>query len=471
MSTIISTPCGQVQGTACQWQGVTAYKGIRYATAGRWEYPVQVTHWDGIYDATAYGACSYQPRAFYNEEDVPEKAFYFNEFRRGETYSYSEDCLFLNIWTPEDAAPASMLPVLVYIHGGGFTGGCGHEKHFDGPIWPTKGVIGVTINYRLGPIGFACLPELAEEAGHTGNYGLYDQMTALKWVQDNIASFGGDPSKVTIMGQSAGAMSVQQLCLSPLTEGLMSKAVMSSGGGVSKMMSARPAADNYDFWHAVMEDTGCGTLAEFRALPIEKLFASWQKLKATDRKYAMVCAPCMDGVFLTESGIDTVSAGKQRNIPYLIGTTSHDVMPPFLFQMAKNWCRTQAAQGRKPAYAWFFDRRLPGDDNGAWHSSDLWYWFGTLSNGWRPFTDKDRALSEQMTDYLTNFVKTGNPNTGVPAFADGDSSKAAKMLPEWKPFSASQKKVLRLGEGETRMGSVSMPKLVYTMLTNKAAGE
>lgn len=471
MSTIISTPCGQVQGTACQWQGVTAYKGIRYATAGRWEYPVQVTHWDGIYDATAYGACSYQPRAFYNEEDVPEKAFYFNEFRRGETYSYSEDCLFLNIWTPEDAAPASMLPVLVYIHGGGFTGGCGHEKHFDGPIWPAKGVIGVTINYRLGPIGFACLPELAEEAGHTGNYGLYDQMTALKWVHDNIASFGGDPSKVTIMGQSAGAMSVQQLCLSPLAEGLMSKAVMSSGGGVSKMLRATPAADNYDFWHAVMEDTGCRTLAEFRALPIEKLFASWQKLKAADRKYAMVCAPCMDGVFLTENGIDTVAAGGQRNIPYLIGTTSHDVMPPFLFQMAKSWCRTQAAQGRKPAYAWFFDRRLPGDDNGAWHSSDLWYWFGTLSNGWRPFTDKDRALSEQMTDYLTNFVKTGNPNTGVPAFADGDSSKAAKMLPEWKPFSASQKKVLRLGEGETRMGSVSMPKLVYTMLTNKAAGE
>lgn len=265
-----------------------AYKGIRYATAGRWEYPVQVTHWDGVYDATQYRDCSYQPRAFYNEEEVPEKAFYFNEFRRGETYTYSEDCLFLNIWTPEGADENSKLPVLVYIHGGGYTGGCGHEKHFDGPIWPTKGVIAVTLNYHLGPIGFACLPELAEESGHTGNYGLYDQMTAIQWVRDNIEAFGGDPKQITIMGQSAGAMSVQQHCLSPLTDGLFSKAVMSSGGGVHKMMSVAPAESRYDFWHAVMEDCGCKTLEEFRALPIDKLFASWQKIKKTDRKYGML---------------------------------------------------------------------------------------------------------------------------------------------------------------------------------------
>ena len=152
-----TTPCGQIAGCGCQWPGVAAYKGIRYATAGRWEYPRPVTHWDGVYQATAYGAACFQPRSFYDEAQVPEKAFYYHEFREGEHYDYSEDCLFLNIWTPENAAPGAKLPVLFYIHGGGFTGGCGNEKHFDGPAWPTKGVVAVTINYRLGPLGFACL--------------------------------------------------------------------------------------------------------------------------------------------------------------------------------------------------------------------------------------------------------------------------------------------------------------------------
>ena len=134
MDYIVNTPCGSVQGCPGRVPGTAAYKGIRYATAGRWEYPKQVTGWVGVYDATQYGNCSYQPRAFYNEEDVPEKAFYYNEFRKGETYTYSEDCLFLNVFTPDTAKPGDKLPVLVYIHGGGFTGGCGHEKHFDGPV-------------------------------------------------------------------------------------------------------------------------------------------------------------------------------------------------------------------------------------------------------------------------------------------------------------------------------------------------
>ena len=275
----IDTPCGPIQGTGCQWPGVAAFKGIRYATAGRWEYPQPVTRWEGVYDATQYGNCSYQPRAFYDEEQMPEKAFYYNEFRRGEAYTYSEDCLFLNVWTPETAEPDSKLPVLVYIHGGGFTGGCGHEKHFDGPVWPTQGVIGVTINYRLGPMGFVCLPQLAAEAGHTGNYGLFDQVAALQWVRANIAAFGGDPDNVTIMGQSAGAMSVQQLCLSPLTEGLFHKAVMSSGGGVSKLMSPGAPDKNYDFWRAVMLKAGCASLAEFRILPPQQLFEAWTAAK------------------------------------------------------------------------------------------------------------------------------------------------------------------------------------------------
>ena len=252
MEKIISTPCGEIKGTVSD--GTINFKGIRYATSKRWTYPEIVTQWDGTYDATAYKNCSYQPRAFYNEEENPGKIFYYNEFRKGETYTYDEDCLFLNIRTPEDATPDSKLPVLVYIHGGGFTGGCGHEKHFDGPVWAKKGVIAVTINYRLGPMGFACLPDLKEEAGHTGNYGLYDQITAIKWVKNNIVAFGGDGDKITIMGQSAGAMSVQHLCQSDYTDGLFRSAVMSSGVGMGSFMTGTPEK-KYDFWKEGMKTT------------------------------------------------------------------------------------------------------------------------------------------------------------------------------------------------------------------------
>ena len=451
MDYIVNTPCGSLQGCPGRVPGTAAYKGIRYATAGRWEYPRQITSWEGVYDATQYGNCSYQPRAFYNEEDVLEKVFYYHEFRKGETYTYSEDCLFLNVFTPDTAKPGDNLPVLVYIHGGGFTGGCGHEKHFDGPVWPAKGIIGVTLNYRLGPMGFLCLPELKQEAGFTGNYGLYDQLTAIRWVRDNIAAFGGNPDNITIMGQSAGAMSVQQHVLSPLSDGLISKAIMSSGGGVSRMMPISGPETSYDFWHAVMERTGCKNLADFRALEPEKLFAAWQTAKKELKGGR--CSPCLDGRFVIGTGTDLLAEGKVREIPYMAGSTSEDIMPPIIYAMAKDWCAAQ----KKPSYTWFFDRSLPGDDNGAWHSSDLWYWFGTLDNCWRPMTEKDHDLSNQMVNYLVNFCKYGDPN--------------GAGLAAWYPQSRRQHKVLRLGEEATHMGSVNILKLAKTMVTNKAVGE
>ena len=128
MDHIVNTPCGPIQGCSGRAAGTAAYKGIRYAHAGRWEYPIKVTAWEGVYDATHYGNCCYQPRAFYDEEKNLKKYFYYNEFRRGESFSYSEDCLFLNIFTPEGAKAGDKLPVLISIHGGSFTGGCGHEK-------------------------------------------------------------------------------------------------------------------------------------------------------------------------------------------------------------------------------------------------------------------------------------------------------------------------------------------------------
>ena len=449
MDYIVSTPCGQVKGVAGSHPGTVAYKGIRYATAGRWEYPTEVTGWEGVYDASAYGACSYQARAFYNEEESPKKSFYYNEFRRGEIYTYSEDCLFLNIFTPDHIAQGEKLPVLIYIHGGSFTGGCGHEKHLDGPIWPTAGMIGVTLNYRLGPLGFACLPALKEEAGFTGNYGLFDQMTAISWVRHNIAAFGGDPDCITIMGQSAGAMSVQQHCLSPLTEGMFHRAVMSSGGGISKVLSAAPAEWHYGYWQKVMEYAGCENLEQFRALEPKKLFAAWDKTKQA--LHHQGCFPCIDGRLVVDTAAKILRAGKQHRIPYMAGITSEDMVPPILFDMARNWCAAQDI----PSYPWYFDRQLPGDKNGAWHSADLWYWFGTLQRCWRPMTEKDRELSAQMVSYLRNFAVTGNPNKGG-------------QLPTWIASDKTQKRVLRMGEKKTHMCRPSKLAMVKTMLTNQS---
>lgn len=436
MNTVISTKCGEIKGTASD--GIISFKGIRYASAERWAYPVITEKWDGIYDATSYGNCSYQPRAFYNEEENPGKIFYYNEFRKGETYTYNEDCLFLNIWTPESATETSKMPVLVYIHGGGFTGGCGHEKHFDGPVWAKKGVVAVTINYRLGPMGFACLPELKNEAGHTGNYGLFDQIAALKWVSKNISAFGGDNKKITVMGQSAGAMSVQHLCQSELTDGLFRSAVMSSGVGMGSFMTGTPEK-RYDFWKEVMVKTGATTLEEFRKVSPEILFREWKSLKGG----MMSASPVKDGILIKDKAAP-------KNIPYMIGATSHDIAPAILHPMTRKW------GAKRDAYVWHFERMLPGDDNGAWHSSDLWYWFGTLKNCWRPMTEKDFTLSDEMSSYLCNFVKFGNPNE------DG--------LPLWNKCKG-KKDVMIFGDNATGSGKPDMAKLIKITLTNKPVGE
>jgi para-nitrobenzyl esterase len=307
-------------------------------------------------------------------------------------------------------------------------------------------VIGVTLNYRLGPMGFVCLPQLRDEAGHTGNYGLYDQMTAIRWVKDNIAAFGGDPENITIMGQSAGAASVQLHCGSPLTEGLFQKAVMSSGCGLGGFMSGN-AEKSAAFWQQIMDRCGCRTLEEFRALPPQELFEAWQSGKKEIKGGAFAVFPVKDGTFAAEYPV-------YKNIPCMAGSTSEDMAPPILQSMTRKWI----AKREKPGYTWYFRRRLPGDDNGAWHSSDLWYWFGTLPNCWRPMEQKDYDLSEQMVHYLCNFAKTGDPN------------KAAK-LPTWIASGKGQNRVLCLGEKETGMRKPNMAKMVYTMLTNKAVGE
>lgn len=281
---------------------------------------------------------------------------------------------------------------------------------------------------------------------------MFDQITALEWVRKNIRAFGGNPDNITIMGQSAGAMSVTNLCLSPLTDGMFAKAVMNSGGGVHKLMDSSITTEGrYEFWEKVMAEAGCLNLAELRALEADKLFAAFEKLRKSSPKYGMAAAPCVDGIALVASNMTEANKGSAKKIPYMMGSTSEDMMPPFMNMMAKDWCM------RHGGYAWYFDRQLPGDENGAWHSSELWYFFGTLENCWRPFTEHDYKLSDAMSTALCNFARTGNPNE------PGEDI--------WKMTSKDQKQMMIWGEKMPHMGKPSSFKMWKTMLTKKNVGE
>lgn len=418
-----TTPCGPVAGMPARTPGVTAYKGIRYATAGRWEYPVPVTGWQGCYDATRFGPCAIQESAFLPEDRNGRDPFYYHEFREGLTFIYDEDCLFLNIWAPDDACKA---PVIVYIHGGAFLSGAGWDKVFEEPAWPSRGVVAVTFNYRLGPLGYACLPELAAEAGHTGNYGLCDQLCALQWVRDNIAAFGGDPDNITLMGQSAGARSVQMLCSTSATRGMIHRAVLSSGGGDNSVLfqGRHRMEDKYPFWTRWQRTTGAADLAALRALPAGALMKALGKLIGQEGFGSVMdnLGPVWDNALFPEGG-------PTLTIPYLAGGNSQD-MRPELASDALAWCRKQPV----PSYAWYFARQLPGDDRGAWHSADLWYWFGALDRCWRPFTAEDRALSDAMVGYLVQFARTGDPNgPGLPAWEPAGTAGRVLRLDLPKP--------------------------------------
>ena len=435
-SCIRETPCGSISGIL--QDGVASFRGIRYATAGRWEYPTVVRHWEGIYAAENFSDACIQDRT-YRPEQNSGRPFYYNEFRKDIPFTYSEDCLRLNVFAPEQTEKA---PVIVYIHGGAFLGGSSDELCFRNPVWPKLGAVAVTINYRLGPFGYLCLPELAEEAGHTGNYGFYDQIAALQWVNENIAAFGGDPNNVTVMGQSAGAMSVQHLVSSPATKGLVHKAVLSSGGGRVRWAEADVPMDTfYNFWWTVLHNAGVNTLEEARALPAPQLMENFGKMLAQNfMKNRASCGVVVDGNAMPRSFHEVMDTGEPMDIPYLIGSNSDDMATVLMAQDVQEWLTMQ----KQPAYGYFFSRQLPGDQSGAFHSADLWYWFGTIQDSWRPITQRDRELADQMSRYLVQFAKSGSPNAeGLPQWNSGNESRA----------------VLHFSDNETKMVQLAPEQL------------
>ncbi len=465
----IKTQNGVIEGVYEPDAGLETFKGVHYALPPlgnlRWKEPKPLKNWRGIRFTKNFG-----PKA------IQKPLFSDMRFRANGT---SEDCLYLNIWKPavksvqgsiSILAPgsASLLPVLVYFYGGGFKGGDGSEYRYDGADLARKGIITITVNYKLGIFGFLAHPELSAESGHhaSGNYGLQDQTAALRWVSKNILAFGGDPSRVTIAGESAGSISVFAQMATPLSKNLFAAAIGESGAMIKPTfipVSLDTAEHNgLDF----MTRAGLKDLKAMRAMPAEKLldleFSLNEKLPAV-----------IDDYFFKEIPALTFAAGRQAKVPLLVGWNSaeggygdiiHDSITPahyasaikhvfglradkalvlfpgtdeqtikqsatdlssdmFIVYSTWKWADLQTKTSGKPVYRYLFSHiRQTADDRkkplglGASHSSEIEYALGNLStNKVFDWNADDFKVSAIMEGYFANFIKTGNPNgNGLP---------------------------------------------------------
>ena len=403
-SPTIKVEGGMIQGVSSAASDVTVFRGIPYAAPPvgdlRWKRPQPVVKWKGVRVADTFSNICWQPGNAVG-------TFYGNEFYWKENTVQSEDCLYLNIWALADAVgnPVSKLPVAFWVHGGAYFNGYGHEITMDGDAWAKRGVILVTINYRLGIFGFLSHPELSAENpdGTSGNYGTYDQVAALKWVHENIAQFGGDPDNITVLGQSAGAASIKNLVSSPLSKGLIKNAIIQSGGGIGSFGSSDSGQKQAEATgKAFMDKFGYNNLKVMRGVPAERL------LEIFKAEGMNLFRPHIDGILLTESFDDAARNQHLADANYMIGCTLDDIRP--MGKQIDEFCFLRDSLDRRPAYQYLFARKLPGTHDGAFHSAELWYMFHTLDRSWRPMTEADYRLADEVMDCWTNFVKYGNPN-------------------------------------------------------------
>lgn len=413
MTKIVSLSIGQLSGVEGQYS--TIYKGVPFAAPPvgelRWKEPQPQQPWEGVFEADTFGAKAIQ---------VPHEpgAFYAKEFdNKGEfDVPMSEDCLYLNIWVPKEGD--GPFPVAIWFHGGAFVGGHASEMEFDGEAYAKRGIILVTANYRLGMLGYFCHPELTKRDGHSGNYGALDQVAAINWVNEHISAFGGDAGNITIFGQSAGGMSVRALISSPLTKGKVHKAIMQSSSGYKSPIKIGASAKLLEKCSEKVLKREKLTLDDLYKMEPQSLVKIKDKISKAALLRGLVIlsmAPVADGYFL-EADCDTVAARKKAlSIPYMIGCTKDDMMKgkknpnmEIMYSTSKKWCHLQNGFGN-PSYMYYFTRKMPGDKSGAFHAADLWYMFGTVDRCWRPLTEADKALSEEMLDAWASFIKTGDP--------------------------------------------------------------
>lgn len=459
---------GALRGVPGNNRMFSVFKGIPYAAPPvgdlRWKAPQPVEPWEGVRVADQYSAIEIQKRA---EVDFYTKEFYNNNEEQ------SEDCLYLNIWTPAESA-GEKLPVMFWIHGGGYVCGYASEPEFDGEGFCKRGVILVTFNYRMHMLGLLAHPELTAESetGSSGNYLLQDQIAALKWVSRNIAAFGGDPDNITVFGQSAGAGSTQAIMCSPLTKGLFKRAILQSGGGLWPHGGARSfltLKQAEEQGVSIMKGLGANSIAELRAMPAEKLLAYMMENHIRPNVI-------LDDYVLNDDPSKCILEGKNHDIDYIMGCnadeglsfsgpvktieelkaaaalnfgdktdellkvgnvkTDADAAAFFktshrLISAVHGFAEAQEQNGKKAPYIYFFTRKLPGDELGSFHSAELWFEFETLTRCWRPFTGVDFDLSTAMADYYANFAKQGNPN--------------GSGQPRWDPYTKEHPVYMELG--------------------------
>lgn len=477
----VSISNGKLQGTFNDATKIRSFKGIPYALPPvgerRWKEPEAPANWQGVRKADHF---SHMP---------VQKRVYADMIFRADTMS--EDCLYLNVWTPAKTANAK-LPVLVYFYGGGFSAGDGSETRYDGESMAQKGIVSLTINYRLGIFGFFSHPELTAESSHhaSGNYGLLDQYAALKWVKANIAAFGGDPDKITIAGESAGSIAVSAQMASPLSKGLIAGAIGESGAMIKPTLPAIPLAQGERNGSSFGERNNAKTLADLRAIPAAQLLVMASKFGAWE------LAATVDGYFLPKTPDEIFAAGEQAHVPLLVGwnsaeipyqaftggdqptpenyakkvkqqypnnadevlklypgTTQDEVIKSatalasdrFIAYSTWKWADLASKTGGKPVYRYLFSTPRPPEVKptpnpmadkfpkpmvGASHASEIEFAMGNLQyDKVYAWTDDNYKVSNTMENYFANFIKTGNPNgKGLPKWDANTKGSAVKFM-------------------------------------------
>lgn len=463
--------------------GLRVYKGIPFAAPPvgdlRWKAPQAVKAWSGELTAKDWGPRCVQSSRLGNLDPLNKRM--------------DEDCLYLNVWAPTPSAAAKAaeaLPVMVWIHGGSNTNGAGSQPEYDGSALARKGVVLVTINYRLDVFGFLAHPDLTAESGgkSSGNYALLDQIAALQWVQKNISAFGGDPKNVTVFGESAGAMDISLLMASPLAKGLFAKVIGESGGALTPIapFGPKPLATGEKEGQALAQALEAKSLAELRAKPAADILAAVSKAPIT---YGF---GVVDGYVVPEHPADLYAKGKHNDVPFLGGWNADEGslfaarmkaptdaqawvgMLGGMFKMragqatslyssadaslegvragfttligdqiisygAWAWAENLAAKGKAPVYRYYFTRRpplapalsiQPLSAPGVYHFAEVQYAFSNLQVqadwGWQ---DADRKLADAMSSYWVNFAKKGDPNgPGLPAWPTYKAGKGGQVM-------------------------------------------